>query len=366
MKEQLKPLFEPVQLGALSLKNSIVMAPMTRSRAAANGCVSDLHRRYYQQRASAGLIIAEGTQPSADGQGYCRTPGIHNAEQIAAWKTVTDAVHAEGGKMVLQLMHVGRVAHPDNQQAGTRILAPSAIAAKAEIFTEGGMKPCAEPEAMSLEDIAATIADYRQAALNALEAGFDGVELHCTSGYLPAQFLSTGSNQRDDDYGGSLSNRLRFPLEVVDAIAAAIGSDRLGLRICPGNPFNDLQDQDPQETFEAFVTAIAEKSLAYLHVIRMPPSMPVDNIALAQRCFKGPLIVNESYKAEEAAEALASQETGAKSDTAAPIAAVSFGRDFIANPDLPARIAEGADLAKFDMNTLYTPGEAGYCDYPSM
>ncbi len=347
-------LFEPVSLGRLQLANRVVMAPMTRSRAdEKTDEPTTIMRDYYVQRASAGLIITEGTQPSAEGKGYCRTPGIYSEAQVKAWKYITDTVHAAGGKMVLQLMHCGRVAHPDNKAPGVRTVAPSAIAAKGEMFTEGGMKPFTMPEAMSLADIERTIADYARATENAYRAGFDGVELHATSGYLPAQFLSTGTNLRSDDYGGSLANRLRFVQEVLGAMCAVDGADRVGMRICPGNPFNDLHDDDPAETFAALLDSISPLGMAYLHVIRMPAS-GLDNIALAQQHFSGPLIVNESYSAEEAERELALDS----------VEAVSFGRPFIANPDLVRRLRDDLPLAQFNARALYTPGSEGYSDYP--
>ncbi len=345
-------LFTPTELGRLQLRNRVVMAPMTRSRAdQASDVPTDMMREYYQQRASAGLIITEGTQPSAEGKGYCRTPGIYSAEQVAAWKTITAAVHAEGGQMVLQLMHCGRVASAANKAAGVRTVAPSAIAAKGEIFTEQGMLPFDEPEAMSEADILETIHDYRRATENAFAAGFDGVELHCTSGYLPAQFLSTGTNRRQDDWGGSLQNRLRFVLEVLKAMTAVDGADRVGMRICPGNPFNDLHDDNHQETFSALLQKVDPMGLAYLHVIRMP-QLGLDNIGLAKANYSGALIVNESFDRDEAEAVLDEQ-----------IQAVSFGRPFIANPDLVRRYREGLTLSQINPKTLYTPGEAGYTDY---
>ncbi|MBB3047668.1 N-ethylmaleimide reductase [Litorivivens lipolytica] len=348
-------LFTETTLGRLQLRNRVVMAPMTRSRAdQATDVPTDLMREYYQQRASAGLIITEGTQPSAEGKGYCRTPGIYTAEQIAAWKTVTSAVHAEGGQIVLQLMHCGRVASSANKGAGVRTVAPSAITANAEIFTEQGMLAMDEPEAMSEADILQTIDDYRRATENAYAAGFDGVELHCTSGYLPAQFLSTGTNQRSDDWGGSLENRLRFVLEVLKAMTGVDGSDRVGMRICPGNPFNDLHDDNHEETFAALLRWVDPMQLAYLHVIRMP-QLGLDNIGLARANYSGALIVNESYDRDEAESALDEQ-----------IQAVSFGRPFIANPDLVRRYREGLALSQMNPKTLYTPGEAGYTDYPTV
>ena len=347
-------LFEPVSLGRIALANRVVMAPMTRSRAEDDDCVSDLHVRYYSQRASAGLIITEGTHPSKNGKGYCRTPGIYNQQQVAAWKKVVDAVHAQGGKIVLQLMHCGRVASAENKAADAETIAPSAIQANDKIFTNKGMLPMDMPRALTTAEVAEVIEEYRQATVYAFEAGFDGVELHCTSGYLPAQFLSTGTNQRDDQYGGSLENRLRFVLEALAAIASVDGADRVGMRICPGNPFNDLHDDDPQQTFAALLDQVDKLNLAYLHVIRLPKG-PVDNLALAREHFHGPLMINDSFDAEEAGRAIESGQA----------AAVSFGRDFIANPDLVRRMKEQLPLSKMNPRTLYTPGPEGLVDYPT-
>lgn len=351
---ELSSLLEPVKLGSIQMNNRVVMAPMTRSRASNDDLVGDMHVCYYEQRASAGLIITEGVHPSAVGKGYCRTPGLYNQAQVDAWRRVTDAVHARGGKIVCQLMHCGRVGHPDNKAPGVEAVAPSAIAAKGKIFTETGMQTMMQPRALETDEIAGVIAEYVQATRLALAAGFDGVELHCASGYLPAQFLSTGTNQRDDQYGGSLANRIRFVVEVIEAICAVAGVDRVGIRICPGNPFNDLSDDNPEETFEALLRAIDHLGLAYLHVIRMDAG--VDNIALAHRCFSGPVILNESYQPAEAAAAIR-DGLGV---------AVSFGRAYIANPDLVERIEAGAELAAVDFSTLYAAGPEGFIDYPPM
>ena len=349
-------LFSGLTLGQLKLTNRVVMAPMTRSRAGSDAVPTDMMVDYYAQRASAGLIISEGIAPSADGLGYCRTPGLYNADQVAAWTRVTAAVHAAGGKMVAQLMHVGRVASHHNKPAGSETIAPSAIVARGEIYTEqAGMAPFDPPRALGLDEIAAVIDDYRRATVNAYAAGFDGVELHCTSGYLPAQFLSTGTNQRSDAYGGSVENRCRFVLEALAAMVAVDGPGRVGMRICPGNPFNDLSDENPQETFEYLLEHAARLDLAYLHVIRMPTG-GVDNIALGQRFFGDRLIVNDSYDRDEASAVVATGEA----------AAVAFGRPFIANPDLVERFRDNAALAKMDTRTLYAGGAQGYCDYPSL
>ena len=352
--DNLSALLSPAKLGKISIANRIVMAPMTRSRADSNDCPSQLHVDYYSQRASAGLIITEGTQPSKNGKGYCRTPGIYNIDQISAWREVTKAVHAEGGKIVLQIMHCGRVAGATNKAADAETVAPSAIPCEEKIFTENGMQPMVKPRALDSAEITTVIDEYRQATINAYAAGFDGVELHCTSGYLPAQFLSTGTNQRTDNYGGSLENRLRFVLQVLQAMNSVDGAERVGLRICPGNPFNGLQDDNPSETFAALLKSISDYNQAYVHVIRMPKG-PVDNLALVKDNYKGAVIFNDSYTASEANDIVQSNEASA----------VSFGRDFIANPDLVHRLKNQLELARFDMKTLYTSGAKGFSDYPT-
>ena len=349
-------MFEPIALGRIELANRIVMAPMTRSRAGEQDEPTDLMVEYYRQRASAGLIISEGIYPSFDGKGYCRTPGLVTSAQVAGWRRVVSAVHDRGGRMVAQLMHCGRVTHADNKANDSETVAPSAIPARGEMYTDTkGMQPFSTPRALRHEEIAGVVEEYARATELAYDAGFDGVELHCTSGYLPAQFLSTGSNERDDEYGGSTENRIRFPVEVLRAIAGVDGADRVGFRICPGNPFNDLSDEDPRETFTAFLAAIRNMGLAYAHVIRLH-KVELDNLELARREYGGPLIANDSYKFREASELVASG--GA--------AAVSFARPFIGNPDLVRRFAEGAAIARFDPATMYTPGPEGYTDYPEL
>lgn len=345
-------LMTPVNLGRIELKNRVVMAPMTRSRATEDGDMPNtLMQDYYTQRASAGLIITEGTHPSMDGKGYCRTPGLYNDAQQKCWQDICRGVHDRGGKIVLQLMHCGRVGHPHNKAPSSRILCPSSIPAKGEIYTEKGMQNFVTPIAMTLGDIENTINDYVAATGRAYAAGFDGVELHCASGYLPAQFLSTGTNQRVDRYGGSLENRLRFVIELLQAMTAVDGPDRIGMRICPGNPFNDLFDENPVETFSALLKEVSEMRLAYLHVIRMP--LVGDNIGLAKASFDGPIIVNDSYDQIEAEQILADRH----------IAAVSFGRKYISNPDLVERFQNNWPLSDCDFKSLYTPGPHGYTDY---
>lgn len=348
-------LFQPQQLGELCLPNRIVMAPMTRSRADSRGVPTPEMVEFYRQRASAGLIIVEGAAPSADGMGYCRTPAIYNAEQVAGWRAVTEAVHAEGGLIVLQLMHVGRVASHHNKPAGARTVAPSALRAQTQVFSDAaGMVDTDEPHALTTEGVQAVIADYRQAAILAREAGFDGVELHCTSGYLPMQFMASGSNPRTDQYGGTVDNRVRFPAEVLAAMADAIGAGRVGYRMCPGNPYNDIQDDDPAATAQALIKAVEPLHLAYLHIMRSPlPSL--DAFALARAHSSAPLILNDGFDAVSATAAL--QMKG--------VAAVSFARHFIANPDLVERMRNHRPLATFDRKTLYTAGARGYSDYPA-
>ena len=347
-------LFEPTRLGRLALRNRVVMAPMTRSRADESGDPSELMVEYYRQRASAGLIITEGIFPSADGKGYCRTPGLATRSQVEGWRKVTDAVHAAGGTIVAQIMHCGRITHVDNKPADSETVAPSAIRARGDMYTDtAGMQPFSPPRALAHDEIAGVILEFAQATERAYEAGFDGVEAHCASGYLPAQFLSTGTNQRDDEYGGSLAGRVRFPVEMLAAMAEVDGPDRVGFRICPGNPFNDLFDEDPEETFRAFLQAVRGFGLAYCHVIRLH-DVELDNIALARAEFGAPLIVNDSYKLDEA-KAIVDGDAAA---------AVSFARAFIGNPDLVARFQHSLELARFDPKRLYTPGPEGYTDYP--
>ncbi|AHE53265.1 alkene reductase [Sphingomonas sanxanigenens] len=348
-------LFDPVRLGALDLANRIVMAPMTRSRADDDGRPNALLVDYYRQRATAGLIVSEGIQPSIAGKGYARTPGLHEAGQVAAWQPVTAAVHGAGGLIAAQLMHVGRIAAAANRLWGTETIAPSAIAARVKLWTPEGMRATETPRALETAEIAGVIGDYAAAARNAVAAGFDAVELHCTSGYLPAQFMASGSNVRSDGYGGAAINRIRFVVETLEALAEAVGADRVGFRICPGNPFNDLFDEDPAATHGALLDAVDGLGLAYCHLIDMTVPQVVDQRALAAAHWHGPLILNESID-QPRAEALLT--TGAAD-------AIAFGRLFVANPDLVRRFREGLALAPFDAATLYAPGAAGYTDYPA-
>ena len=348
-------LFEPLQLGDLHLANRIVMAPMTRNRADADGVPNALMADYYGQRGDAGLLVAEGTWPSAVGQAYCRQPGIATPAQIAGWKRVTDAVHARGGLIVLQVMHGGRIGSHHIKAEGVETVAPSALQAAGEVVTDtAGMQPYDTPRALNTEEVRAIVQEHAQAARNAREAGFDGVELHGTSGYLPMQFLSSGTNQRTDEYGGDAARRARFAFECLREMAAAIGAGRVGLRLNPGNTYNDTSDEDSAATHAELMRQAATLGLAYLHVMRAP--MPeVDAFALARQNFGERLILNDGFGADNAQQTLHDY----------PGAALSFARHYIGNPDLVERLRAGQPLARFDRKTLYTPGAAGYTTYPS-
>ena len=355
-----RDLFGPAPLGRVTLRNRIVMAPMTRNRSLGN-IPGELVATYYGQRASAGLIITEGTSPAADGLGYPRIPGIFSADQIAGWQAVTAAVHAQGGHIFLQMMHTGRIGHSANLAPGAEVLAPSAVAAAGEIWTDTqGMQPHPVPRAMTEADIQQVVAAFAQGSLNAVEAGFDGVELHAANGYLLEQFLNPGSNVRTDAYGGTQEKRARFVLEVAAAAAAAIGKDRVGIRLSPHGVFNDIAPFPETEEVYAHLSAeINALGLAYLHLVdHSPMGAPAPapaTVARIRAAYHGPLILSGGYDRGRAEADLAS----GKGDL------VAFGRPFIANPDLPARLASGTPLAAPDMATFYTPGEKGYTDYPS-
>ena len=347
-------LFEPLKLGELELANRIVMAPMTRNRAEADFTPNALMAQYYAQRADAGLVITEGVSPSITGIGYCRQPAIESAAQVAAWKRVTDAVHARGGLIALQVMHAGRIGSSQIKPAGVETVAPSAVRAAGEVYTDSaGMQPFDTPRALRTEEVAAVVQEYRQAALNARAAGFDAVELHGTSGYLPLQFLYSETNQRDDAYGGSAANRARFAFECLQAMADAIGPGRGGLRLNPGNAFNDCRDADSAASHAELMRQAAPLGLAWLEIMRSPVP-DIDAFALAREHFGGALILNDGFEPASAEQAVASGVGQA----------VSFARHFVGNPDLVRRLREGLPLARFDRKTLYTPGAAGYTDYP--
>ena len=350
----MSPLFTPVQIGRYTLPNRLVMAPMTRSRADDNGIPSDLVVTYYAQRASAGLIITEGVFPSAMGKGYVRTPGIATDEQIAVWKKVTEAVHAKGGRIFMQIMHCGRISHPSMLPNSAQPVAPSAIKPAGQTWTGAGMEEFVTPRELTSDEIAGVINEYRLATRRAIDAGFDGVELHTASGYLPEQFLSSGSNHRQDQYGGSVENRARFVLEVLAAMVAEVGGDRVGIKISPEMGFNDITDANPQETYTYLVDQLRALNLAYLHVALF--GAKVDYHALLRPRFNGAYLIGGGLD-QTGAEALLSDK---RAD------ATVFGGAFLANPDLPERFRQGASLNTPDKNTFYSPGAEGYIDYPSL
>jgi N-ethylmaleimide reductase len=341
------------KLGDISVANRVVMAPMTRNRAEADGTPNNLMRDHYAQRASAGLIVAEGTWPVATGQAYNRQPGIETAKHIQGWRAVTDAVHQQGGSIVLQIMHAGRIGSHHIKGAGVATVAPSAIAARGEVYTDSaGMQPFDMPTELTTAEVWQVIEEHRQAAVNALEAGFDGVELHCTSGYLPMQFLCSDSNQRNDEFGQTVQGRAKFAAECLRAMASVFGAGRVGLRMNPGNRFNDTKDESPAESHLALLAAVADLDLAYLHMMRAPIES-IDAFKMGREAFNGALIINDGFSPKSATQAVEDGQAEA----------VSFARHYVANPDLVNRIASELPLAKFDRNTLYTPGAAGYTDY---
>ncbi len=348
-------LLTPGRINGFETGNRIVMAPMTRSRADAGAAPSDMAIEYYTQRVTAGLIITEGTAPSAAGLGYARTPSIHTPKQIAAWKRIAEAVHAKGGRIFLQIMHVGRIGHPANRPIEDRVLAPSAIRAAGQIWTDKlGLQGFETPRALGLSEIPGVIAQYAQATRNALSAKFDGVELHSASGYLPMQFLSTGSNHRTDAYGGTLQNRLRFVIEVLEAMIHAAGSaSRIGIKISPGMPFNDIQDDNPLETYTALTKALSTMKLAYLHVLRTAPIPDIHEIL--RPLYDGVFVAGGGFTRESGDALLYSG--GADF--------IVFGKLFTSNPDLPKRFETGVPLTDPDPSTFYTPGPRGYIDFPA-
>lgn len=351
-------IFTPWMLGSTELANRVVMAPMTRNRADVEGVLPDSAIDYYRQRAGAGLIVSEATQPSVQGQGYPGTPGIHTDAQQAQWAKVADAVHGKGGRIFIQLMHTGRVGHPSVRRTDSPQLAPSAVRADLEVETidRTVMAPCPEPRAMTLDEIAQTVEDHAGAAERAIAAGADGVELHGANGYLLHQFLSPGTNQRTDAYGGSPQNRARFVVEVARAVAARIGADRVGLRISPGGQFNDMRDRGNEDTYVALVNELAREPLAYLHTLRGRTSTLHEEL---RRLWPSTYVINTGYMgSSELDEVVPIIESG-QSDL------VSVGRLFISNPDLVDRWRRGVDRADWDEDTFYVGGERGYTDYPS-
>jgi len=351
-------LFTPTQLGSLPLKNRIVMAPLTRSRAIGN-IPNELMALYYRQRADAGLIITEGTSPSPNGLGYPRIPGLFNQEQVQGWQEVTASVHQADSKMFVQLMHTGRVSHPANMPAGARVLAPSPVAVPGETWTDSaGMQPYPVPGEMSEADIADSIAEYAASAKLAIQAGFDGVELHAANGYLIDQFLNTASNQRHDRWGGSVENRIRFAVEVARATVAAIGAKRVGMRISPYGVFNaQVPDAEMDALYLSLIEELNTLGLLYIHVVDHSamgaPEVSPELKAQLRAAFNGYYILSGGYDVARAETDLAAQ----RGDL------VAFGRPFIANPDLVAKLQSGHPLTAPDAATFYTPGAEGYTDY---
>jgi len=355
-------LFDSVQLGPYRLANRIVMAPLTRSRADDAGVPGELQATYYAQRASAGLIISEATNISAQGKGYIRTPGIWSAEQVAGWKLTTKAVHDKGGRIYLQLWHVGRVSHPDLQPGGALPVAPSAVRAEnQQAYTYEGFKPLETPRALETDEIAGIVADYAHAAKCAMEAGFDGVEIHAANGYLLQQFLSDKTNKRTDRYGGSIENRTRIVVEVVDAVTKVWGGDRVGIRLSPLTKFADIGDSNPEPVYLSLIEQINPYNLSYIHVIEgdtggdRNPAGGFD-LQKLRRAFNGLYMANNNYTLELAIEA--------REKNLADL--ICFGRPFISNPDLVERLRSGAALTQPDPNTFYAGEAHGYTDYPAL
>ncbi|KAA8553995.1 MULTISPECIES: alkene reductase [Pseudomonas] len=355
-----KNLFETYTLGSLTLSNRVVLAPLTRNRADAGFVPSKFAATYYSQRASAGLLIAEATQISQQGQGYQDTPGIYSQAQIDGWREVTAAVHAKGGRIFLQLWHVGRVSHIDLQENGVAPVAPSAIQAATKTFVNNSFMDVSEPRALELDELPGIVSDFRQAAANAIAAGFDGVEIHGANGYLLDQFVKDGANVRTDAYGGSIENRARLLLEVTAAVVDEIGADRTGIRISPVSPTNGVSSSDPQAQFDYIVDQLDALGIVYLHVVEGATGGPRDvapfDFDSLRRRFKNTYIANNGYDVDLATSRL----TEDKADLFA------FGRPFIANPDLVERLKTAAPLASFDPTTLFGGGAEGYIDYPAL
>jgi len=353
-------LFEPFKLGPITLPNRLVMAPLTRNRAVEGLVPSPLAVEYYGQRASAGLLITEASQVSQQGQGYQDTPGIYSKEQVAGWRKVTDRVHARGGRIFLQLWHVGRISHISLQPNGGAPVAPSAVRARGKTFVGGTFVDISEPRALELSEIPGIIESFRRGAANALEAGFDGVEIHGANGYLLDQFAKDGANKRTDAYGGSIENRARLMLEVANVVTSEVGAERTGIRIAPVTTSNDISDSNPQPLFDHIVDRLNALNLVYIHVIEGATGGPRDiapfDYGFLRRRFKGAYVANNGYDFELANKALAASEADL----------IAFGKLFIANPDLVERFRRGAPLNTPDKATFYGGGAKGYTDYPSL
>ncbi|MFF9276672.1 alkene reductase [Streptomyces griseosporeus] len=348
----LNALWTPTRAGDLALPHRLAMAPMTRDRSTPEGVPTELNAEYYAQRASHAVIITEGTQPSPDGQGYLLTPGLHTEEQTAGWRKVVDAVHAAGGRIVVQLMHAGRIAHPDNTPHGRQPVAPSAVRPAGTMFTASGPREMPEPRALSTGEVEATVEDFRRAAAAAVAAGADGVEIHGANGYLVHQFLSGNTNLRTDRYGGSLRGRIRFAVEVAAAVAGEIGAGRTGFRISPGNPHNDIREDDTRALYKALVPELARLDLAYLHLLHGGDEDLLDTL---RGQWPGTLFLNRPD---------ADLPTRARDIADGRADVVTVGRAALANPDLVERVRSGAPLNTPDPATFYGGGTAGYTDYP--
>ncbi|WP_149180051.1 alkene reductase [Streptomyces sp. TRM49041] len=352
--------FDPIDVAGTALPNRVAMAPMTRNRAPGR-VPTELTAEYYAQRASAGLIITEGIQPTPGGQGYPNTPGLHSDEQIAAWRTVTDAVHAKGGRIFAQLMHAGRISHPSllaDHPGDLHPVGPSAVAPRGQVFTAEGPQDFVAPRELSDAEVRQAVEDFATAARNAVAAGFDGVELHGANGYLIHQFLAPGSNRRTDAWGGSVEGRIRFAVETVKAVVAAIGPERTGLRISPGNPFNDIDEPEPLPAYTALVAELEPLGLAYLHVLEVSPEIRDITVQLRKQ-FSGTFVLNPATEGPTGQGALTLIEDGTAD-------LVAFGVLFIANPDLPARLAAGGPYNTPDPATFYGGDHRGYTDYPTL
>ena len=348
-------LFAPYQLGPLALSNRLVMAPLTRNRAGEGEAPTALNAQYYAQRAGAGLIVSEGTQPSAVGQGYPHTPGLHTDAQVAGWRLVAEAVHAHGSTIIAQLMHAGRIGHPSI--TGLPSVAPSATRPAGQVFTPDGMQDYQEPRALATDELPGVVAEFVDAARRAREAGLDGVELHAANGYLLHQFLADDTNQRTDAYGGSPQNRARFVLEVAAAVADAIGADRVGIRISPGGAFNDMAETEVEQTYAALVEGLAPLGLLYLHVVEGPETSYAEPL---HKLFDGPVIFNDGFSTTSTLDRAQELVDTGQADL------VAFGRLFIANPDLVERLRTGAELNEPDPSSFYGGTEQGYTDYPAL
>ncbi|CAL1240902.1 alkene reductase [Candidatus Methylocalor cossyra] len=358
-------LFTPLRMGPYTLENRLVMAPMTRNRAGPGNVPTELNASYYAQRATAGLIITEATQVSPQGVGYPNTPGIHSPEQVAGWRRVTDAVHERGGIIFLQLWHAGRISHPSLQPDGALPIAPSALQPSGNAVTYEGLQPFVRPRALAAEDIPAVIEQFQAGAENARLAGFDGVEFHAANGYLIDQFLRDGSNHRTDRYGGSVENRARFLLELIEAVIPVWGPGRVGVRLSPQSAFNDMRDSDPAQLFGYVAERLNDYPLAYLHVIQVDENAtgtefqdlrPRFDFQRLRRLFKGIYMANGDFDRARAERALAQGEADL----------VAFGRLFLANPDLPERFRRNAKLNTWDRATFYGGDARGYTDYPTL